>query len=124
MLLPFSGMLLRTLVFLALLASTPFFSTQALGETEGAQTESALNVAYVDLKKAVWESNKGKKAQQELKQEYKQAQANIDSQTKELEKLKDSLKAQRDSLKVSALVEKEEQLINKEKGLKLSLIHI
>jgi len=88
-----------------------------LAGTASAETAD-LNVAFVDLKRAVWESNRGKAAQNDLKNEYKSAQTKIDSQTKELEKLKDSLKAQRDSLKVSALVQKEEQLINKEKGLK------
>ncbi len=95
-------------VFLVLI----FSGAQAVAEN------SLGSVAFVDLKKAVWESNKGKAAQNDLKSEYKSAQSKIDSQTKELEKLKDSLKAQRDSLKVSALVQKEEQLINKEKGLK------
>jgi len=82
----------------------------------------ANSIAYVDLKRAVWESKAGKQAQSELKREFNDAQKSIDSKSKELEKLKGNLNSKRDSLKVSAVIKKEEELIEKEKSLKRSFV--
>ena len=89
-----------------------------------AAPEDGQKIGYVDLKRAVWGSKAGQDAQSALKKEYNQAQTSIDSKSKELEKLKGKLTSKRDSLKLSAIVEKEEELIEKEKSLKRKLCRL
>lgn len=77
-----------------------------------------VSVAFVDFKKAVWGNKVGLKAEKNLKTKYTSAQKTINSQTKDLDKLKSKLQSQRDSLKITSLLEKEEELLAKEKKLK------
>lgn len=102
----------------ALTAFLLIFSLFPLGPISVAQAESGLSVAWVDIKRAVWESRAGKSAQKELKSEFEDAQSDINSKSKELERLKSNLDSKRESLKLSAVVAKEEELIEKEKSLK------
>ncbi len=83
-----------------------------------AEATPEVSVAFVDFKKAVWGNKVGLKAEKNLKSKYTSAQKTINSQTKDLDKLKNKLQSQRDSLKITTLLEKEEELLAKEKKLK------
>lgn len=99
---------LVALVVLAMVAvSMPF---QARGETP------ALKIAYVDLKRVMLESEKGKEARKGLTDEFEKRKKEIAQKQGELQKIKDALEKGADMMTPEARSEKEKQYQTKLKN--------
>lgn len=99
-------------------ASTAFLSGPAVSP---ASADSSVKIAYVDLQKALSESEAGKTAEDKFQEEVKKARAGIDAKKKDYDALQESVKKQKDSLSAKALSEKEEKLTAMEKDLKRAI---
>ena len=95
----------------------------ALGLTlsSPAIADTGLKVGYVDLQRALSESEAGKTAEGKFQEEVKKARGGIDSKKKEYDALQEAVKKQKDSLSAKALAEKEEKLMSMEKDLKRTI---
>ena len=85
------------------------------------QAQAENKVAYVDLQRALSESDAGKTAEGKFQDEVKKARSGIDSKKKEYDTLQESVKKQKDSLSTKALAEKQEKLMSMEKDLKRTI---
>ncbi len=86
-----------------------------------AGADNSMHVGYVDLQRALSESDAGKTAEGKFQEEVKKARGGIDAKKKEYDALQDSVKKQKDSLSAKALAEKEEKLMALEKDLKRTI---
>jgi outer membrane protein len=74
---------------------------------------SALKIAYIDMQRAIMESEKGKEANQTIMQFAEGLKKNIGQKQEELQKLKDSLDKQGVVITPDARAEKEKQYQSK-----------
>lgn len=95
------------------------FSVALFAGTASAAPE--LKVGYVDLQRALSESDAGKAAEGKFQEEVKKARAGIDGKKKDYEALQESVKKQKDSLSAKALADKDEKLMAMEKDLKRAI---
>lgn len=75
-------------------------------------------IAFVDLEKALSTSRAGVEAQKQFEAQLKKAQTGIDSKKGEVERMREAVNKQKDSLNAKALAERQEEILNMEKGLK------
>ena len=106
------GKISTSLLCLSLAAATSVVSPEI------ASAGPEVRVAYVDLQRALSESDSGKTAEGKFQEEVKKARGGIDAKKKEFDSLQESTKKQKDSLAPKALAEKEEKLMALEKELK------
>ena len=99
------GKISTSLLCLSLAAATSVVSPEI------ASAGPEVRVAYVDLQRALSESDSGKTAEGKFQEEVKKARGGIDAKKKEFDSLQESTKKQKDSLAPKALAEKEEKLM-------------
>lgn len=85
-----------------------------------ASAEKALKIGFVDLERALAESEPGEKAQAEYEKEVKSATSKIKAKRDDLDKLKDRFNSQKDSLNDDAYSRKKEELISQQKDFERS----
>ena len=74
-------------------------------------------IAFVDIQKALAESNAGKRAKTDYEAEVKRAQSEIDKKKQSFQKKREAFEKQAKSLNQNARSEKQEELISMEKDL-------
>ena len=77
-----------------------------------------LRVGYVDIQRALSQSDAGKSAQKKYEEEVKRLQNKLDDKKGDFEKLQQAYQKQKDSLNDKARSEKEDELLSREKELK------
>jgi outer membrane protein len=70
-------------------------------------------IAYVDLQRALEETDEGKKAKAKLKSDFEKKQKELDGRQEELKKMKTDLDKQQNILKPEALAAKQQELQGK-----------
>jgi outer membrane protein len=73
----------------------------------------SMNIACVDLKRVIVESDQGKQIQKTLTDEQERMKKNLDAKQDELQKLKDAIEKQGATITPEARAEKEKQYQNK-----------
>ena len=76
-----------------------------------------IKIAYVDLQRALEETDDGKRAKAKLKSDYEKKQKDLDARQEELKKMKADIDKQATLLKPEALQQKQQELQTKLVGL-------
>src|SRR5690348_13938167 len=87
---------------MALAAATPFVTLEGLARAE-------QKIAYVDLQRALEETEEGKHAKAKLKTDFEKKQKELDARQEELKKMKADLDKQSSILKPEALAQKQQE---------------
>jgi outer membrane protein len=98
------------LVFAMLAPITP---TLLATERAARADKTELKIAYVDLQRALEETDEGKKAKEKLKADFEKKQKELDARQEELKKMKADLDKQAAVLKPDALQSKTAELQQK-----------
>ena len=77
------------------------------------QARAELKIGYVDLQRALEETDEGKKAKAKLKSDFEKKQKELDARQEELKKMKADLDKQQSILKPEALQQKQQELQQK-----------
>src|SRR4051812_44361216 len=86
--------------------ATPFVALEQVARAE-------QKIAYVDLQRALEETEEGKRAKAKLKSDFEKKQKELDARQEELKKMKADLDKQSNILKPEALQQKQQELQGK-----------